>query len=170
MAVGSSLIVVADTSAMWVSAEIHERNWAALSAVQHGPIEVRAPALIDSVLRAEIRFVGAVVDPATRSVPLVAQLDNSEGRLKPGMFAWVEVPLESPRTAPVVPAAAIMRHENQPFVFVPLGRNAFRRVNVRLGLETRSAGEILEGLVAGDQVVDRGAFYLKSELLLEREE
>jgi cobalt-zinc-cadmium efflux system membrane fusion protein len=170
VAIGSPLFVVADTSTLWVSAEIHERDWPALSAAQLGPIEVRSPALIDSVLEAQLRFVGAEVDSATRSVPLVAQLDNSAGRLKPGMFVWVEVPLESPRQALVVSPAAIMRHENQPFVFVPSGQDAFRRVDVRLGLETRSAAEILAGLKEGDRVVDQGAFYLKSELLLESEE
>jgi len=63
-----------------------------------------------------------------------------------------------------------MRHENQPFVFVPDGERRFRRVDVRLGIETSNQIEILAGLAAGDTVVDQGAFYLKSELLLEREE
>jgi cobalt-zinc-cadmium efflux system membrane fusion protein len=63
-----------------------------------------------------------------------------------------------------------MRHENQPFVFVPDGERKFRRVDVELGLETHETIEVASGLAAGDTVVDRGAFFLKSELLLEREE
>jgi hypothetical protein len=43
-------------------------------------------------------------------------------------------------------------------------------VDVKVGLETNEQIEIVSGLSAGDSVVDRGAFFLKSELLLEREE
>jgi cobalt-zinc-cadmium efflux system membrane fusion protein len=63
-----------------------------------------------------------------------------------------------------------MRHENRPFVFSPAGERHFRRVDVQIGLETSDYVEIKSGLAAGDPIVDRGAFFLKSELLLEREE
>ena len=105
-----------------------------------------------------------------RSVALTAELSNADGRLKPGMFVWAIIPLEKSRDALVVPRGAITRHENQPFVFVPDSERKFRRVDVELGLETNDQIEITSGLAAGDTVVDRGAFYLKSELLLEREE
>jgi cobalt-zinc-cadmium efflux system membrane fusion protein len=170
VAAGEPLFIVADTSVLWVSAEIHERDWPALAVAQDGQLAVRLPALNDEELAAKVRFIGARVDPHTRSVPLVAELTNEHSRLKPGMFAWVEVPLAQPREVLVVPAGAIMRHENQPFVFVPAGPDEFRRVDVAVGLETRGGVEILAGLESGQQVVDRGAFYLKSELLLERDE
>jgi len=86
------------------------------------------------------------------------------------MFVWVEVPLAEGKKALVVPAGAIMRHDDQPFVFVAEGNNTFRRVDVQIGLETGEAVEILSGLKAGDKVIDQGAFVLKSEMLLEREE
>jgi multidrug efflux pump subunit AcrA (membrane-fusion protein) len=86
------------------------------------------------------------------------------------MFVWVEVPLGKARQALVVPSGAIMRHEGQPFVFVPAGAFTFRRVNIEVGLDVGEHVEIVSGLHEGDQVVERGAFYLKSELLLEREE
>ena len=63
-----------------------------------------------------------------------------------------------------------MRHEGQAFVFIPEGKNTFRRTDVETGLETSTGVEILTGLKAGQRVVDQGAFVLKSELLLEREE
>ena len=119
--------------------------------------------------RQKLRFVGAQVATETRSVPLVADLNNEEGRFRPGMFVWVEVPMEQERTSLVVPPAAIMRHENQPFVFIAEDKNTFRRVDVKTGLETRDAVEIVSGLSLGQKVVSHGSFFLKSELLLERE-
>jgi cobalt-zinc-cadmium efflux system membrane fusion protein len=170
VAVGGPLFVVADTSTMWVSAEIHERDWPALDVARQGTIAVRVPALGGKELSAQVRFVGAQVAADTRSVPLVAEIANPEGKLRPGMFVWCLVPLAQTRQSLVVPPGAIMRHENQAFVFVPAGKDEFRRVDVRTGTESAAAVEILGGLSPGEQVVDRGAFFLKSELLIEREE
>jgi cobalt-zinc-cadmium efflux system membrane fusion protein len=171
IATGGSLFTIANTRTMWVAAEIHERDWPALQLAQkQGEVVVRVPALDGVEMAAKVHHVGAQVAADTRSVPLVAEVSNSEGRLKPGMFVWVEVPLESPRRALVIPASAIMRHENRAFVFVPAGDRTFRRVDVELGLESGGRIEVTAGLGQGDSIVDRGSFYLKSELLLEREE
>jgi membrane fusion protein, heavy metal efflux system len=171
VAAGGPLFTIADTSEVWVSAEIHERDWQALDFVQQGSdLMVRVYALGGAPLTAKVQWVGPQVEDVTRSVPLVAELTNDDGKLRPGMFAWVLVPLDKPHEALVVPRGAIMRHENQPFVFVPDGERRFRRVNVELGLEENDRIEIVSGLHAGDTIVDRGTFYLKSELLLEREE
>jgi membrane fusion protein, heavy metal efflux system len=172
VAAGGPLFLVADTALMWVAAEIHERDWRALDVVHPGlELPIRIPALgEEQVLSAKVLFVGGQLDADTRSVPLIAELPNTTGRLKPGMFVWTSIPLDLPHDALVIPSGAIMRHENQSFVFVPAGERAFRRVAVQLGIETNARSEILSGLQAGDTVVHRGAFFLKSELLLEREE
>lgn len=168
---GQTLFVIADTRTMWLSAEIHERDWPALEFLREGElVDVQLPALRGDAQRAKVRFVGSQITPEKRAVPLVLELPNGDGRLKPGMFAWVRIPLEAPREALVVPAAAVQRHENQAMVFVPTGPRAFRRVDVEVGIETGELVEIRQGLGEGEQVVARGAFFLKSELLLEREE
>lgn len=166
---GKPLFVLADTAKLWVEAEIHERDWAALEHASEGEIAIRVPALGEQAFATRTRYIGAEVSSASRSVPLVTEVDNTDGRLKPGMFVWVEAPLGKVRDACVVPAGAIMRHEGQAFVFVPMGADRFRRVDVQTGLETREHIEIRSGLEPGQEVVSRGAFYLKSELLLEKE-
>jgi RND family efflux transporter MFP subunit len=170
VAAGGPLIVVADTSVLWVTAEIHERDWAALDAAPGGEVRIRIPALQNAERAAKVRFVGGQVAAETRSVPLVAELANSDGRLRPGMFVWALVPLEEARQALVIPAAAVVRHENEPFVFVPAGERTFQRVDITLGLESGDQVEVTSGLKEGQEVVDQGALFLKSELLLEREE
>jgi cobalt-zinc-cadmium efflux system membrane fusion protein len=170
MTAGSPLFTLADTRKMRVSAEIHERDWEALKLPPGEDLAIRVPALKEAVYHAKVRYVGSQVSPDTHSVPLVADIDNAQGRFKPGMFVWVEVPLSGGKEGLVVPPGAIMRHEGQAFVFIPEGKNTFRRADVETGLETSTGVEILTGLKAGERVVDQGAFMLKSELLLEREE
>lgn len=167
---GSPLFTLADTREMRVTAEIHERDWKAIEVKPGEELSIQVPALEEAIFSAKVRYVGSQVSLETHSVPLVADIGNREGRFKPGMFVWVEIPVSSGRQALVVPASAVVRHENQPFVFVPAGSNTFRRVDVQIGLEAREVVEILSGLKPGDQVIDQGAFILKSELLLEAEE
>ena len=63
-----------------------------------------------------------------------------------------------------------MRHEGKVFVFVPDGPGRYRRMDIEAGREEGGFVEVKRGLEAGQQVVARGAFLLKSELLLEKEE
>lgn len=166
---GDTLFTLADTSTLWVKAEIHERDWKSLRFASSGSIPVRVPALGDTAFSTQVRYVGARVSPVSRSVPLVTELPNERGEFKPGMFVWVDAPLEELREALVVPAGAVMRQEGRPFVFVPQGERKFLRVDVETGLESTGYIEILRGLERDQEVVDHGAFFLKSELLLERE-
>jgi cobalt-zinc-cadmium efflux system membrane fusion protein len=62
-----------------------------------------------------------------------------------------------------------MRHDGKAFVFVPETDGRFRRREVQTGIETDTLIEITRGLSEGEEVVSRGAFLLKSRLLLEKE-
>jgi cobalt-zinc-cadmium efflux system membrane fusion protein len=169
VAENTPLFRLANTDVVWVRAGIHQRRWAALSVAIGHDLEVRSQALPDEVCSARVKFVGTSVSLDSLSVPLVAELDNTEHFFRPGMFVWVNVPLTEPRTALAVPASAILRHEGQTFVFVAEDQLTFRRVDVQTGLDAEDWVEIKAGLRAGQHVVDAGAFYLKSELFLERE-
>lgn len=165
-----ALFALANTDTLWVSAQIYEREWAALAGGDVQEVKVEAPALPGYIVAAKVQFLSVGMSSETRAVPLVAELPNAKNRLKPGMFAWVDVPLGPKHLALVVPAGAIMRHEDETFVFAELHPGEYRKIAVTPGLATSEYVEILSGLEAGTKVVDHGAFFLKSELLLEGEE
>ncbi len=160
------LFTIADTKTLWVTAQIYEREWAAFNESQVTELAVESPAVPDHELQAKVLFVSVGVSPDTRAVPLVAEINNEDGRFKPGMFAWVALPLGMPREGLAVPSSALTRHEERPFVFVEVQPGTYRKVDVTVGLETPELIEITHGLQPGDKVVDRGVFLLKSELLL----
>lgn len=164
------LFALANTDTLWVSAQIYEREWAALAGGDVKELQVESPALPGVAAKAKVQFFSVGVSNETRAVPLVAELPNADNRMKPGMFAWVTVPLGPRREALVVPAGAIMRHEDEAFAFVELQPGVYRKAVVAPGLTTEEFVEVLSGLKAGEKVVDQGAFFLKSELLLEGEE
>ncbi len=167
---GDRLFVVADTRTLWVRAQIHERQWTTVEVGEGQEVRVNVPGAADHDTTARVNHVGATVEAESRSVPLVAELQNDDAHYKPGMFVWVDLPQGSEREALAVPAASVMRHEGESFVFVPDGPDRFRRVAVKTGLEGDGFVEVKGGLEAGEQVVSRGAFLLKSELLLEQDE
>jgi RND family efflux transporter MFP subunit len=92
------------------------------------------------------------------------EVDNPDGRLKPGMFAGVEIAVGDRENVLSVPEAAIQMHRQHPIVFVEEEANVFERRAVRIGVRFGGYVEILEGLEEGDSVVTAGSFLLKSEL------
>jgi len=167
--VGDRLFVVADTSTLWVRAQIHERQWTAVDVAEGQVVRVVVPGADVHETNAVVNHVGATVEADSRSVPLVAELKNNDAHYKPGMFVWVDLPQGESRDALAVPASAVMKHEGKSFVFVPDGPDRFRRVGVTTGIESDNFVEVTRGLTVGQQVVSHGAFVLKSELLLEKE-
>ena len=166
---GKRMFVVADTSTLWVRALVHERQWTAVEVADGQTVKVTVPGASVHETTAKINHVGATVEAESRSVPLVAELDNDDAHYKPGMFVWVDLPQGQLREAIAVPAAAVMRHEGKAFVFVPDGEGRFRRRDIETGIETDALVEVTRGLDEGEEVVSRGAFLLKSRLLLEKE-
>jgi cobalt-zinc-cadmium efflux system membrane fusion protein len=165
---GDRMFVVADTRRLWVRAQVHEKQWTTVEVAEGQEVGVSVPGADEHRTTATINHIGATVDAASRSVPIVADLVNDDAHFKPGMFVWVELPQGEVRHAPAVPASAVMRHEGKAFVFVP-AEGGFRRLDVETGIETDDFIEVTRGLEQGQQVVSRGAFLLKSEMLLEDE-
>lgn len=164
-----AMFVLADTRTVWVAAQIHQRDWNALSLAADQTLHVTVPAMPGNEFDAKVRFIGATVSPATLSIPLIAELNNSDKLFRPGMFVWVAVPVAETREALAVPTSSIQRHEDQAFVFIEAGAGEYQRVDVETGIETPEWVEVKRGISTDSRVVDRGAFYLKSELLLEEE-
>ncbi|MEI6037075.1 MAG: efflux RND transporter periplasmic adaptor subunit [Planctomycetota bacterium] len=167
---GDKLFVVADTSTLWVRAQIHERQWTAVEVSDGQSVRVTVPGADVHQTTARINHVGATVEADSRSVPLIAELSNDDAHYKPGMFVWVDLPQGEIRDALSVPASAVMRHEGKAFVFVAEGNDRFRRQTIGIGVENGDYAEVVSGLTAGQDVVSKGAFVLKSELLLEGDE
>ena len=167
---GEDILLLADTTKLWVQADIRDKDWSALTLSKGQKIQVQSPALPKQTLDATIAFIGRTVNAETRATPLVADIQNDDRLLKPGMFVRVLLPDGSPVQALAVPDAAVVRHEGRVFVFVETGPREFTPRDVRLGLGVDPWVEIKSGLAVGDRIAISGTFILKSELLLEPEE
>ncbi len=166
---GDELFVVADTKHLWVEADIRGGDWATLQISEGDTVQVTTPATGDLALPAIVRYLGRQVDPFSGSVPLVAELSNTEGILRPGLFARIEAPTSAESEVLVIPESAIVDVNGKATIYLP-EQEGFRPVEVKQGRRFGNQIEILAPLKEEQPVVVTGAFFLKSEQLLEGEE
>jgi membrane fusion protein, multidrug efflux system len=100
------------------------------------------------------------IDPATRTLRLRASCPNPGGRILPGSFATIEVPLQSVDAALMVPTEALSAGARGATVFLYKAGKAEPRP-VQAGLRTDSAVQIVKGLSPGDTVITTGAVALR---------
>lgn len=167
---GEDILILADTSKLWVQADIRDKDWSALKLSPGQKVQVQTPALPDKTLESTIAFIGRTVNQETRATPIVADISNEDLLLKPGMFVRVMLPDGEAVQGVAIPESAIVRHEGRVFVFIATSEHDFTPRDVTLGLTVDPWVEVKEGLAVGDRVAISGTFLLKSELLLEPEE
>jgi RND family efflux transporter MFP subunit len=108
---------------------------------------------------AKISLVGGAADPATRMVPVTAQVDTTDRQywLRPGAFVQVTVPVDKARPGIVVPSLAVAPTEKGNVVYVVDDKNIARARIVELGMHTPDGGiELRRGVREGELVVVRG--------------
>lgn len=165
------LFVVADLSHVWVLATIPEKDipYVLRSADRDRRVEVLVTTYPGEVFQGTVTYVGDVLDPATRTMQVRVEVPNPQGRLKPEMFASVRIYSDPEPDVLTLPSAAVLRDEGETVVFVQLDPQQFARRVVTLESEGGEPVKVLNGLREGEQVVVRGAFLLKSELVKQQQ-
>lgn len=156
------LFTVADLSVLWLETDLYERDL--------GSVAVGASATLAVAAYPNERFTGTVtyisstVDIETRTVKARVEIANTDGRLKPGMFADVLIDKAERRPVLRVPETALVLLNGQMTVFVAVG-DGYEPRPVETG--QRAAGQVVvrSGLEPGDKVVVAGAYALKARLL-----
>lgn len=121
-------------------------------------VEAATSAFPDAVFRGEITQIDTRVDPITRAVTVRAEIDNRDGRLRPGQLMTVQVRRDV-RESPAVPGSALLRYGDDVYVFVvregERGSRAVQR-EVELGRQSGDLLEVRAGLAPGELVVAEG--------------
>ncbi|MCP4200945.1 MAG: efflux RND transporter periplasmic adaptor subunit [bacterium] len=167
------LFVVAELDELWLMLQLFEKDLPAVS--EGSAVSLECESHPEHRFGGRIDFVADVVDPHSRTIAARAVIDNTEGKLKPGMFVYAEIAArggadtgaQQPMAANAltVPLSALARMDERNYVFVSEGEGAFERREVRLGRRWSEWAEVLEGVEEGEIVAVAGAFALKSELL-----
>ena len=153
---------VADLSEVWVVGNVPEKDVQYIRKEQQ--VDVIVSAYPHAIFPGTITYISDVIDAATRTMRLRVTVPNPDRLLKPEMFATVRVYAVPTPDALTVPLAAVQNGPAGKILFVQKEANEFEVRTVKLGSEQGEVVTVLEGVSAGEQVVTKGSFVLKSEM------
>jgi hypothetical protein len=160
VAAGQTLYRIADLSVVWIEAEVYEHDVPLVRVGQNATVTFDA--YPDERHLGRVVCIYPYVNEQTRTNKVRYEFANARGRLKPGMFANVE--LAAPGGAGItVPASAVLDSGREQVVFVAQGDGHFEPRRVTVGRRLATDVQIVEGLKAGEQVATGATFFLDSE-------
>ncbi|MFH1371755.1 MAG: efflux RND transporter periplasmic adaptor subunit [Planctomycetota bacterium] len=123
-------------------------------------VRIKTDAYPEDEFEGTVYTVGVAVDSVTRTGEVEIRVPNTDGKLKPGMFARMTIVASQRENVVVAPDSALIKEGNETYVYVVNGGNAHRR-RVKLGLSQGQYYEVLEGLSASDMAITHGQTQLK---------
>jgi Cu(I)/Ag(I) efflux system membrane fusion protein len=155
----TELYLISDLSRVWVLVDLYEADLPFVKVGNKGRLSIEG--MGPSPLDARISFLAPTIDEPTRTVKARFELDNRDGRLRPGAFVTAEMDIDAGRGLGV-PEDAVLRTGSRNIVFMLLPQRIEPR-EVTLGPLVGGFYQVVAGLQAGDQVAAGAQFLLDSE-------
>jgi len=155
----TACFTISDVSTVWVQGHIYDRD---LDSIRVGDVVEETNSSFKETFHGVVSYIGALVDPATRTTSVRIVTQNPQGMLKKDMFVDAVIHTKSGRSVLTVPTSAILRNdENLPFVYVQAAPGQFGQRLVTLGAQQGDQTEIVSGAKAGERIVAEGSVFLQ---------
>lgn len=158
----ASLFTVADLSILWIESNLFEKDLGKVKVGAQAAVTVSA--YPGEVFKGLLTYISSTMDRETRTVKARVEVPNTDGRLKPEMFATVAIGTGGSVKTLLVPEGAVLLLQGQPTVFVAES-GGFEPRAVEVGERVQGYAVLKSGVVAGESVVVSGAYALKARLL-----
>lgn len=157
----TTVLSIGSLDSIWVIAEIFERQ---AGLVQQGqPVSMTLSSYPNEHWQGQVDYVYPVVNAATRTLRARIKFKNPDHRLKPEMFAKLEIQAGEKHDVINIPREAIIRDGQMSRVVKALGNGRYLSTRVETGIESGYQIEIIDGLSVGDKVVVSAQFLIDSE-------
>ncbi|MCP5350256.1 MAG: efflux RND transporter periplasmic adaptor subunit [Oceanospirillaceae bacterium] len=160
----SEMMTIADDKTLWLIAEVYESQRSQLHNVREARIEIDS---LQQSFNAPLDFIYPELENSSRSVRLRFVIPNKNGDAMPGMFARAELNIRADEEHILIPRQSLIRDGKQDRVIRQLAEGRYAVVPVKTGNSDGVNIEILQGINAGDLIVNRGQFLLDSETNLD---
>jgi Cu(I)/Ag(I) efflux system membrane fusion protein len=157
---GMTLYKIGDLSAIWVIADIYEYELPLIQVGQKAAISLAY--LPGEIFLGAVTYIYPSLDPKTRTAKVRFDLPNPEFRLKPEMWANVELKIPLGRKL-VIPEDAVMDSGTMQMAFVDRGQGHFESRHIQVGVKVQGYYEVLSGVREGERVVTSANFLIDSE-------
>ena len=157
---GDNLFLIADRALLWVDLAIFETDARMLRVGML--VELTIDALPGRTHQGRVTFIHPTLDTTTRTLTARVEVENRDGRLRPGMYVTARLAAASaPRLT--VPLTAVLPTGTRQLVFINRGDGQFVPREVTTGARSDSLVEIVSGLKPGDEIVASATYLLDSE-------
>ncbi|WP_143960582.1 efflux RND transporter periplasmic adaptor subunit [Litoribacter populi] len=158
---GTVLFEIVDLSKVWVMLDAYESDLGWLS--RGNEVKFTVNALPGREFEGKVNYIDPIINPATRTVSVRAEVPNPGQVLKPEMFvnAIVQGGQQAKEGVATLPRSAVLWTGKRSVAYVQRGTRdapAFEMVEIQLGPRVGDQYQVLYGLKAGDQVVSNGVF------------
>ena len=145
-------------STVWLVANVREED---APKIQMGDeIDMRVPAFPSEVFQARIGYIASTIDPNTHRLVVAAEIPNTDNTLRPNMTATVTVEGGPEKTAPAIPAKAVIYEGDTARVWVAGNDGSLSLRTVSLGRANGDLLEVTKGLSGGERIVTSGALFI----------
>jgi membrane fusion protein, heavy metal efflux system len=157
------IFTVSDLSAVWVQADVPERD---LGAIKVGDtVEVKVSAFPGRAFAGRVTYIPDQIESATGMAKVRCEVPNPDGALRVNMFATITILSPQGGDGVMVPSESLQEVNGQSVVFIPTGDRQFAWRAVHTGLVANGKTQITSGLAAGTAVVGEGSYWLKAALM-----
>lgn len=150
---GHEIVNLEDLSSVKIAFMVPEIFFSRLAVGQE--VHVRVDAFPGQVFKGRVYSLDPRLDEISRAVRVRARIPNPQTKLRPGMFASVQLILGQNENALLIPEEAVLPQQDKTFVFRIVDQTA-RLAEVKLGARERGMAQVVEGLAATDTVVRAG--------------
>lgn len=152
------LLVVARSDKMRIFVAVPEVEAAYVDVGDIAAIEVQS--LRGAELKGRVTRTGFALDVGSRSLDTIIDIDNPEGRLRPGLYGTAKIILQEQKDALTLPAAAVVRQGKEAFCYRLVGGKA-AKTPIQLGIKVADEFEVTNGLTERETVILNKAASLK---------
>ena len=154
------LYTITDLSTVWVNADIYEFELANVRLGQRATIALSY--FPGQTFSGRVSWISPVLEEKTRTTKVRLEFANRDFKLKPEMYANVEIEVDGGKKL-AIPDEAVLDSGIRKIVFVDKGEGRYTPAEVRLGGKFDGYYEILSGLSAGERIIASASFLLDSE-------
>lgn len=151
---GAAIVDIASIDQLRVTFSVPERYLPQLAV--GSAVIIRTTAFPGEDAAGTVMAVEPRVDALTRSVGVVARLENPEGKYRPGMSANAAVTLAQRASALTIASEAVFLEQNQPYVYVVKADSTVAKSPLQLGSRSRGFVEVVGGIDASQMIVKAG--------------
>ncbi|MBD3617103.1 MAG: efflux RND transporter periplasmic adaptor subunit [Gracilimonas sp.] len=160
--VGEPLLRIANMRKMWLSVHVPAAERIAIQNPGAAVFYVQGNEKMYGMdeVNGRLLSVGKQVDPETRTISMIYEIDNKEG-LHSGLFVAAEIDTDQKENVIAIPETALIEEEGNFVVYIHVAGESFEKRAITTGIRNRGWVEVTSGLEEGEHVVTTNAYQVK---------